>query len=551
MMDADRTFYNGKIYTMNAPGETVEAIVVRDGKIAYAGSNQNALGWKVKEKVDLGGLTGLPGFIDTHIHVLMDCLYASYADLGGAQSIDDVINIMKDKDDGGEGWLYGAGVSFENLVEKRFPHRNELDRISTERPIHLISHCGHIHMINSKALFMTKISNKSEFDDECLEYYDDGEPSGILMETAYGKYLSDISDSSWTEPAYQAKLLESGLSVYPERGLTTLHAIALMPNTPPTETFGQYYELEKRGKLPVRVIISPSHDLPWSLDPTTGFGTDMVKLGAKKIFLDGSLGGRTAAVTEPYADAPEETGIITHTAEELTDLFREAYDEGLEVSVHVIGDAAMECVLDAAEKVYPVIEGDSPEERLSKTNRRLRIIHAMIIGPGHIERIKRLPIILDVQPAFLDSDVHIAMARLGEGRLHSFMPLRSFIDGGVLLTGGSDAPVDPAIPLNGIQCAVTRRDLHGFPEGGLVAEEAVSVYEAVAMYTKNAAYCSNEEHIKGTISAGKFADFILLDRDIFETEAGEISSIKVVKTVLGGETTFQGGSESLEGGGDI
>jgi predicted amidohydrolase YtcJ len=525
---------------MNEPGEIVEAIVVRDGRIVYAGGSDEALKWPVNETEDLGGATALPGFSDTHIHVLMDCLFASYIDLSGATSVADVVRIMKERDDDAPGWLCGAGIFSENLTENRFPQRYELDEISTSRPVIITSHCGHIHMINSNALELTSIVGKAEFEDECLDYYDDGEPNGILMETAYGKYLSDIVDGSWAEPGYLKALVKAGLPSYSARGLTTLHARGLMPGAPSAENFDQYYELEKSGDLPVRVIINPTDALPWTTRPITGFGTDMVKLGSKKIFLDGSMGARTAAMLEPYSDAPGETGIITHTTEELTELFRDAYDAGLEVSVHVIGDAAMECALDAAEKVYPVLGECDPLKRLAKTDKRLRIIHAMIIKPGHIERIKRLPIILDVQPGFLHSDVHIAEDRLGPDRLKYLMPFKTFIDNGILLTGGSDAPVDPPVPLNGIQCAVTRQDLGGFPEKGLVAEEALSVYEAVALYTKNAAYCSNEEHIKGTISVGKYADFILLDKDIFEVEPNEISKIKVLRTVLGGDTKYQG-----------
>jgi predicted amidohydrolase YtcJ len=317
--------------------------------------------------------------------------------------------------------------------------------------------------------------------------------------------------------------------------------MGLMPDTPSAENFDQYYELEKRGELPVRVVVNPSEPLPWSMRPVTGFGTDMVKLGSRKIFLDGSMGGRTAAVLEPYSDAPDETGVMTYSTEELTALFKEAYDAGLEVSVHVIGDAAMERALDAAEAVYPAIDEPDPVKRLRQTDRRLRIIHAMIISKGQEQRIKRLPVILDVQPGFLHSDVHIAEDRLGKDRIGRLMPFRTLIDSGILLTGGSDAPVDPPAPLNSIQCAVTRQDLAGFPEGGLAPWEAVTVYEAVAMYTKNAAYCSCEEDLKGTIAVGKFADFIVLDRDIFEVEPSEISGINVLKTVLGGDATYQNG----------
>jgi predicted amidohydrolase YtcJ len=200
----------------------------------------------------------------------------------------------------------------------------------------------------------------------------------------------------------------------------------------------------------------------------------------------------------------------------------------------------MELLLTAAEAVYPLSDEPDPIERLKEAGlRRLRIIHACMIAPGHDERIKRLPAILDVQPGFLHSDVHIAEDRLGPERMKYLMAFKTFIDNGILLTGGSDAPVDPPIPLNSIQCAVTRQDLTGFPEGGLTASEALSVYEAVALYTKNAAYCSSEEDVKGTISVGKYADFILLDKDIFAALPHEISSINVLRTVLGGDTTYR------------
>jgi predicted amidohydrolase YtcJ len=539
MIYADKTFFNGKIYTMNRPGETVEAIVVRDGKIAWTGSSEEALKYPTHEKTDLGGRVGLPGFIDTHIHVFMDCLYKSYVDLSSATSVADIVNTMKEKGDPNAEWLVGAGIFSENLQENRFPQRYELDEISRDRPVMLSSHCGHIMMINSKALSLTEIVAQSEFDDECLEYYDDGEPNGIIMESAQGKYLGAILDNNWTDPVYRKSLIRAGLPAYSQSGHTTLHAVALMPDTPPTEHFDQYFELERRDELSVRVVINPSEPLPWSLDPITGFGTDMVKLGSKKIFLDGSMGGRTAALLEPYSDAPGETGIITLSEDALRELFEEAYGAGLEVSVHVIGDAAMQRVLDAAEQVYPTIDEPDPVKRLAKTDKRLRIIHAMIIKPDHIDRLKKLPVILDVQPGFLHSDVHIAEDRLGAERVKYLMPFKTFIDNGILLTGGSDAPVDPPIPLNGIQCAVTRQDLCGFPEGGLQASEAISVYEAVAMYTKNAAFCSNEENMKGTISVGKYADFILLDRDIFEVEPKDIHKIEVLRTVVGGDTKWE------------
>jgi predicted amidohydrolase YtcJ len=539
MLYADKTFYNGRIYTMNKPGETVSAIVVRDGKILYAGTDERALAYPSVETEDLGGKVGLPGFNDTHIHTFIDCGSRLNITVDQAKDIAGIIDIMKAHDDGEEGWLFGYGVSMSDLAEGRHPNRYEVDKISTDRPVLLYSHCLHFMMANSKALELAGISKETTPDEESLSYFADGEPDGILREASYTKFMTEPFNVMYADQDYRLNILRQSIGIYAQYGLTTLHCISSLAGAPPMEYFDQYHQLDKEGALPIRVLINSAY-LPETLKAPTGFGTDMVKVGAKKIFTDGSLGGRTAAMREPYSDDPNTKGDILYTLEELTALLKEAYDAGIEASAHTIGDASMELLLTAAEAVYPPSDEPDPIERLKEAGlRRLRIIHACMIAPGHVERIKRLPAILDVQPGFLHSDVHIAEGRLGPDRMKYLMAFKTFIDNGILLTGGSDAPVDPPIPLNSIQCAVTRQDLTGFPEGGLTASEAISVYEAVALYTKNAAFCSSEEDVKGTISVGKYADFILLDKDIFTVEPHEISSINVLRTVLGGDTTYR------------
>jgi predicted amidohydrolase YtcJ len=539
MINADKTFYNGKIYTMNRPGETVSAIVVKDGRIVYAGSDSEALAYSAKEKEDLGGRVGLPGFSDTHIHLFMDCQNRGYIALNKARNIDEVVETLRAGDDGGEDWLIGSDLSPSSLAENRYPTRYELDRVSVTRPIIIFSHCLHIMMVNSKTLEITGATKEKVAGDECLTFYDDGEPDGIMREAAYVKYLADTFAERSAEPGYRKAIIKKYIHEYAQRGFTTLHAISGLAGAPPLEFFDQYYEMERSGELPVRVVINSSY-FPTTLIAQTGFGTDMVKVGAKKIFMDGSLGGRTAAMMEPYSDAPEEKGTMFYTLDEMIALIREAYDNEMEASVHAIGDAAMERIITAAEAIYPRIDEPDPEKRLAKAGvRRLRIIHASVIRPDHLERIRRLPVLLDVQPIFINSDGVFVYDRLGPERDKYYLPLQSFLKAGILMTGGSDAPVDPALPLAGIECAVTRRSLDGFPEDGLIPEEALSVYDAVSLVTRNAAFCSSEEHIKGTISAGKYADFILLDRDIFETEPSEIHEIRVLRTVLGGRTTWE------------
>jgi predicted amidohydrolase YtcJ len=341
-----------------------------------------------------------------------------------------------------------------------------------------------------------------------------------------------------SDAEHRKGLIRKHIGSYARQGYTTLHAISSFDAGPPLEYFDQYYEMERDGTLPVRIVINSAY-FPETLNAQTGYGTDMLKVGARKIFLDGSLGGRTAAMRESYSDMPGEKGDLFYTKDALAALLQSVYDSGLEASVHVIGDAAMELLLDAAEEVYPASEERCPEKRLAAAGlRRLRVIHASVADPAQTERLRRLPILLDVQPNFINSDGGFAPDRLGD-RLRYFTPLRSFIDAGILLAGGSDAPVDPPLPFLGMECAVTRKSVDGFPAAGLVPEEAISVYEAVSMYTRNAAYCSGEENLKGTISVGKYADFILTDKDIFEIEPTDIHTIEVLKTVVGGKTRWE------------
>ncbi|MDR1135326.1 MAG: amidohydrolase [Clostridiales Family XIII bacterium] len=534
----DKLFYNGRIYTMNEPNETVEAIVVHDGKIIFAGSNEEAVTYPTAQKEDLGGRIGLPGISDTHIHVLFDCNNKNNIALNKARSIDELVEIMRSHDNGGSTWFTGCDVTMSDLAENRYPFRYELDRISAERPIAIMSHCLHVTMVNSKALELAGLTKESAAADSCVTCYDDGEPDGIIREEAYAKYFAPTLMALIGDTDYRKELIRKHIGGYSQRGYTTLHAISSFDATPPIEYFDQYYELEREGSLPVRVIINSAY-FPETLNAQTGFGTDMVKVGARKIFLDGSLGGRTAAMREAYSDMPDQKGDLFYTKDSLVALLRKAYDSGLEASVHVIGDAAMELLLDAAEEVYPASDEACPKKRLTAVGlRRLRVIHASVADPAQINRLKRLPIMLDVQPNFIHSDGGFAPDRLGD-RMKGFTPLRSYIDAGILLTGGSDAPVDPPLPFLGIECAVTRKSIDGFPADGLVPDEAISVYESVSMYTKNAAYCSGEENIKGTISAGKYADFILIDKDIFKIEPTEIHTIEVLKTVVGGLTRWE------------
>ena len=535
MIKADYIFLNGNFYTMRQPDETFEAMAVLNGRIVAVGDTKTIRKIEARQEIDLEGKTILPGFMDTHMHFIMDADDRQKVELLQADSIDDIISRMKAQDSpdaSPEEWLVGRSIHVENIKEGRFPDRHELDRISTERPVFLFTYCRHTGMGNTKALELAGIGKGFVPEVEgTVEFEEDGSPSGIIRETAYNRYFSPIMDANLDSAAYRKKLAKKFAPEYSKAGLTTLHSYSTI-SAEPLEYLYMYLELEEEGLLPFRVRMSSAMPLAKTIGAATGLGSDKIKYAAKKLMVDGSLSSRTAALTEPYSDAPEEDGLLLYTQEELDAEMIDAYRNDMQISVHAIGDRAMDMVLTGIEHTLAAV----PDGRKSL---RFRIIHDILVRADQIERMKKLPVILDVQPVFLRSWVTLAESRVGKDRMEYFLPFKTFMDNGLIVTGGSDAPVETTNPLVGIQCAVTRQDLTGYPPEGFVPKEALSVYEAVSMYTKNAAYCTNEENILGTLEEGKLADFIVLDSNIFEIDPHDIHKLKVLRTVVGGDTVYQ------------
>ncbi|MDR0853391.1 MAG: amidohydrolase [Clostridiales Family XIII bacterium] len=557
MFVADTAYINGQIWTMRKEGEKVSAIVVYDEKIIFAGETDEAKKYAVKETVDLGGKHVLPGFTDTHLHLLLNCISQERVDLAEATSIEEIVSKMKAESDPDAEWILGDNVHIERLADGRFPERLELDQISVDKPVMLYSYCQHAQMGNSLAMKRGGIevgtvpANEGE-----IEFYEDGTPNGVIRETTYANYLSDIIEAASKDAGYRKKLLRKYLPYYNSQGLTSLQTFSALSNDP-LEYIDEYFELDREGSLSMRIVLNASVDVPNNLRTVSGFGNNRIKLGAKKIFCDGSLSSRSAALFEPYADAPDEYGILVVDQDEMTREVKNAYKSGMDLAVHSIGDRSMEIVLNAIEATleeagyeHPSVSfsgslEDAPdgfasaaEEIYSKSDRRFRIIHDMLVTPEQIERIRKLPVVLDVQPIFIRNWVRIAEDRLGPERVKHLMPFKTYIESGLLVTGGTDAPVESTDPLIGIQCAVTRADLTGYPKEGFLPEQALSVFEAVSLFTRNAAYCTSEENIKGTLEYGKLADFIVLSENIFEISPDKIAEIEIEKTYIGGQEVY-------------
>ena len=513
---ADTLFYGGKIYTMEAPGVCKEAVVLKDGKFAYVGTKEEALErFDCAKCIDLQGKTVLPGMGDSHLHFFAFCQTYTTVDLGGATSRAEALQLLRDRaaeTPKGE-WIKGSNFDQSKWkdCEDRLPTRLDLDEASTDHPIVIKRVCLHTAVANTMALEKANITNGYVYGPGGLVELDaDGNPNGIFREQA-SKIYDNLIPDPFLVPATREKCMKKGLAL-----------------------------ASSRGELPVRMAVC----LDYMFDPenlTPEQRNDpyrAARMGSFKSFSDGSLGSRSAKLYTDYADDPGNTGILVISPEDLAKRMYKAYRHGLQPATHCIGDKALEVTLDAVEYCLEqgLKDGMTPEEQAKRLP--FRIIHAQMATPELIERMKKLPIVLDIQPTFLMTDLHWIEERVGKERAVLSYPWKTYLDSGLIMAGGSDAPVESFNPWIGIYATVTRQDMDGYPVGGYHPNEKVSVYDAVCMYSKNVAYANGDQDLMGTIEAGKFADMVVIDRDIFKIPADEIMDIQVEKTYLAGREVY-------------
>ena len=497
-------FYNGKIYSMAKQGECFEAMSIENNKIKELGTTDYILGKYCSSsysKIDLCGKTVLPGFIDSHMHLLAYCENKNNVNLSSAHTIDDLKKILSSKVKNTQHgkWIVGFGFDNENFPEKTFPNKYDLDDVSRNNPIFITRFCMHGHVANSLAMKIAGIKNDEKSD-------------GILWENAASPIINVIPEELITENDKMAAIKEAcqTLSSFGLTGITPVQG----KECKAMEYIGIYQKLAHMHELPMR-IYAAFDELP-SFGMKSGFGNDMVKYGFFKIYCDGSLGSHTAALSEPYSDDVNNIGILNHTPSEIDRLVQIAYDNDLQIGIHAIGDRGMDIAISAIEKAYYADPHPDP---------RFRLIHAIVPTPEIIGRMKKLPLILEIQPEFLSTDLNWIENRLGKKRAKLSYPWKTYIKNGFIMTGSSDLPVESANPLWGIYSAVTRENFSKIPAGGWNPQEKLSIYDAISLYTRNAAYASFEENKKGTLEAGKFADFIVLSKNIFEINPESIKDI--------------------------
>lgn len=521
---------NGNIITLDPNKPKAEAVAIRDGKIIGVGTSEemkSLLGNKVKI-VNLKGKTVLPGFTDCHIHILGFGAMLNMLDLRGAKSIKEIKEkVRKEAQRKSRGaWIVGHGWDDSILAEKRLPTRWDLDQVAPNNPVTLMRICGHISCVNSKALELAKITAETESPPggKIDKDPETNEPTGIMRESAGFMILNLVSLGE--EDYVSALKLACKEAV--AKGITSIHCMPLLDQAQDFQ--GRAFQtLLMREELPLRVYLQiPEAYMSsiMSLGFYTGFGNHQLKIGAIKIILDGSLGGHTAAMLEPFSDDPENRGILIYDEVKLREIVKKAHLAGFQLAIHCIGDRAVTVALDALEEAL---------REKPKKDHRHRIEHASVLNEDLIQRMKRLEVVVSVQPPFIVSDGRWMLDRVGEKRAKYVYPFKKLLEEGIILAAGSDCPVELMDPLLGIQAAVLRQVA---PNYTFIPEQRVSVEQAIRMYTLGAAYASFEEKIKGSIETGKLADLVVLSDDPLKVPANKISEIKVEMTIVGGEIVY-------------
>jgi predicted amidohydrolase YtcJ len=531
-------FINGNIYTANAQRPRAEAVAVKDDRIVFVGSNVDAKKFQGANTrtVDLHGATVLPGLTDAHYHFIGVGQREMNLNLEGTTDLEDFLAKVKarvDKAKPGE-WVTGRGWIETFWKPPVFPTRFDLDRISPNNPVFLGRADGHGAVANSAALKIGNVTKdtKDPFGGQILRDKANGEPVGMLLDNAQGlvtRYIPARTDGDTD----QAIILANKRSI--ELGWTQVQD----PGGS-YEDVEHYQKLYGEGKLKIRIYKAVQGPGPQAArllrdGPIIEAYGNRFNVRAIKVVSDGALGSRGAALLAPYSDAPDSKGFLRVKDEDLTPMLKEALQKGIQVETHAIGDYANRFTLDEYEKALSAV----PKSQRKIADPRWRIEHSQIIDPTDIPRFKKLGIIASMQPSHAIGDLHFAPSRLGLERLKGAYVWNTFVKMGVMVPGGSDAPVERGEPMIEFYAAIARKDIRGFSGDGWHPEEKVSREDALKMFTIWPAYVAFEENLRGSIEVGKLADLTVLSADIMTIPEMEILKTRCLMTVINGEIVFE------------
>ena len=531
---ADVVLINSTIYTLNDSAPSAQALAFLGDTLVFVGSNALSKEYQCNEAkvIDLKGSYVYPGFVDSHAHLKGIGHRENSLNLQGIDSLKEMLTTVEIFSNGiqpGE-WVVGRGWIEKVWPEKRFPTRYELDRFSSDKPVILERADGHAVVVNSLALELAGISSESnDPHGGRIEKDKNGEPTGMLIDKATALVEKLIPKTTKQE---DKRDLKAGIDSNVSLGWTQVQIAG--------GTFSDIEileEIKKEGNLLQRVYFAVSAGKPAEtllklgpkLDPE-----NMLTVRGIKLYADGALGSRGAALLEKYDDQ-DTTGLLIFTKEETLPVLEEALKKGIQIQTHAIGDKGNRITLDWYQEAFNSIV----DEERKVIDPRWRIEHSQIITKEDQIRFRDMEIIASMQPSHAIGDLHFAPSRLGMQRVGNGYVWRNLIDLGVVVAGGSDAPVEIGDPRIEFYAAIARKDLDGFYDKGWHLEQAVTREEALKMFTIWPAFAAFQEDVNGTIEVGKLADLTIFSKDIMKVPEEEILEAQVIMTIVNGKIVFE------------
>jgi predicted amidohydrolase YtcJ len=525
---------NANGYTLNTKGDLVQftALAFDDaGRIIAVGASADVAAKAPQAKrIDMGGRTLLPGLIDAHGHVFGLGQQLTQLDLFNSTSLAGALKSIGEYAGANPGhpWLRGRGWNQENWKLGRFPTAAELDAVVSDRPVWLERVDGHAGWANSRALALAGIT-KATPDPVGGKIVRDanGEATGVLVDTAQDLLTKVLPAQTEAE---SRTILDRALGELARVGLTSVHDAGV--DVTQDRLYRAYADA---GKLTTRVYgmiggAGADFDVLAKNGPLNDYGNGMYALRAVKLYSDGALGSRGAALIKPYSDDAHSHGLLFFKSGQMDTMMTKAMRRGYQVNVHAIGDAGNKQILDIYQKEVSATKSSA---------QRHRIEHAQVVQPGDIPRFKSIGIIPSMQPTHATSDKNMAETRVGPERIKGAYAWRTFLHQGSRIACGSDFPVEAPNPFFGLHAAVTRQDAQGQPVAGWYPNQAMSLKEAFRCFTLDAAYAGHREDSLGSLEAGKLADFIVIDQDLFKMPTYDIHKTGVLETWVAGKQVFK------------
>ena len=509
-------------------------VVADNGKVLAAGDDDLLSQYPDAQRIDGRGRTVLPGITDAHAHMFGLGLLAIQLDLFATASVEDATRKIADfaKDNPHADWIQGRGWNQVLWPVQEFPSAADIDAVVNDRPVWLRRVDGHAGWANSAALAIAGIENATPDPVGGKILRDEnGHATGILIDKAQDLMKAHLPEADKDD--FRAAYREAIATVL-SHGITGVHDAGI--------SIGQaevYMSMAEDGELTMRLYAMLSNtgaNLDAMGEPLIAYGNDHLDIRSVKLYADGALGSRGAAMLQPYSDDAENRGLPFFNTDEMYAFVKKANGMGFQVGIHAIGDNGNRIALDA----FARAQGNQPSAL------RNRIEHAQIIAIDDIPRFAKLGVIASMQPTHATSDMNMAEDRIGPQRVLGGYAWRRLLESGAMLASGSDFPVELVNPFHGLYAAVTRQDRSGLPTGGWYADQALTREEALHSFTLAAAYAAHQEDRLGSLEAGKWADFIIIDRDYFNIPADEIDDVRVLETWVGGQRVFSRQQAAME-----